>query len=347
MAVRMRDVARLAGVSDATVSLALSGNPRVSEATRRRVIAIADELGYRPNAAARSLRTDSTRALGLVVSDVANPFFAELAGRIERIAGAQGYSVVLCNSDEDAERQDGYLSRLLAGSQVDGVMLVPAGGATPGIFAAGAARARMVLLDRPIAVDGAGDVAEWLRAVPVVRGSGASALGEVAELLIGLGHRRIGIIALPRTTRIGRERHDLMVDALTRRGLAGSAIEVVCGDFRQHSGELAVERLLASPNPPTAYVAADGLMAIGAMKALRRAGVRIPQDVSLVGYDDAPWFDLLDPPLTTVAQPVVELAEAAVRSMLALLAGETPPTTALTCQLVRRSSCGPPPDTHT
>jgi LacI family transcriptional regulator, galactose operon repressor len=343
VAVRMRDVARLAGVSEATVSLVLSGSPRISEATRQRVTQIADELGYRPNAAARSLRTESTRALGLVVSDVANPFFADLAGQIERIAAAEGYSVVLCNSDEDPNRQDSYLSTLLAGSQVDGMLLVPTEDMTPGIKAAGEAGARLVLLDRPIVVHGRETAARRLRRAPVVRGSAADALAEVAELLVGLGHRRFGVIALPLSTQVGRERRDLLVNALLERGIAAEDIAVVPGDFRQSSGERAVEQLLSRPQRPTAIVASDGLMAIGAMKALRRAGLDIPADVSLVGYDDAPWFDLLDPPLTTVAQPVTELAVAAVAAMLALLSGHTSTSAQPPCRLVHRGSCAAPP----
>ncbi|WP_028927525.1 LacI family DNA-binding transcriptional regulator [Pseudonocardia acaciae] len=343
MAVRMRDVARLAGVSEATVSLALSGSPRISEPTRARVAEIARRVGYRPHAGARALRTDSTGALGLVVSDVANPFFAELAGQIERIAAAEEYSLVLCNSDEDAARQDGYLSSLLAGSRVDGVILVPAEAMTPGIKAAASAGANLVLLDRPVTVRGRDAAATRLRDAPVVRGSAAGALADVAELLVGLGHRRVGVIPPPVSNPVGRERRDLLVEALRRHGLAGGDIAVEPGDFRQHSGERAVERLLRRRRPPTAVFAGDGLMAIGAMKALRRAGLRIPEDVSLVGFDDAPWFDLLDPPLTTVAQPITELAAAAVRAMLALLRGEPSLAAAPPCRLVQRGSHGAPP----
>jgi LacI family transcriptional regulator len=346
VAVRMRDVAKLAGVSEATVSLALAGNARISSTTRQRVTDIATRVGYRPHAGARSLRTDSTRAIGLVVSDVANPFFAELAGHIERTAAAHGYSVVLCNSDEDAHRQDEYLAGLLGGSQVDGMILVPANAMTPGIRAAGVAKAKLVLLDRPIAVRGRGAAATSLRGCPVVRASAAAALGEVAELLVGLGHRRIGIIAPPLSTPVGRERRDLLVDALLAHGIDRPDITVTAGDFRQHSGERATEWLLGRPWPPTAVFAGDGLMAIGAMKALRRAGLRIPRDISLIAFDDTPWFDLFDPPLTAVAQPVLELADAAVRAMLALLRGESPASASPPCRLVRRGSCGPPVGTH-
>lgn len=343
MAIRMRDVARRAGVSEATVSLALSGNPRISDATRVRVTTMARQLGYRPHAGARSLRTEFTSSLGLVISDVANPFFAELAGEIQRIAAAAGYSLVLCNSDESSERQDAYLSTLLAGSRVDGVLLVPTSAMTPGIRAAGAAQANLVLLDRPIVVTGRGNAAAHLSASPVVRSSAEVALTDAAKLLSTLGHRRVGIIAPPLETQIGQERRDLLRDSLVAQGLTRRDITVVAGDFRQDSGERAVEELLSRQRPPTALFAADGLMAIGAMKGLRRAGLRIPHDISLIGFDDAPWFDLLDPPLTAVAQPIPELADAAVAAMLALLRREPPRSANPPCRLVRRSSCGVAP----
>ena len=148
----MQDVALQVGVSAATVSLALSGSPRISPATRAKVEQAAQQMGYRPHVGARALRTASTRTIGLVVSDVANPFFAELAGAIQRAAAERAYSLVLCNSDEDPDRQDDYLSSLLAGRQVDGVIVVPTAAMTPGLRQAGASGARMVLLDRPVEV---------------------------------------------------------------------------------------------------------------------------------------------------------------------------------------------------
>lgn len=345
MPARMKDVAELAGVSQAAVSLALRGSTRISAATRARVQEAARELRYHPHAGARSLRTERTNSLGLIVSDVANPFFAELAGDIQRNAAAAGYSIVLANSDEDAGKQDAYLSSLLAARQVDGVMLVPVAAMTPGIAAAGAAGANLVLVDRPLVVPAETPGAEHLLASPVVRSSAAAALDDAARLLTGLGHRRVGIIAPPLATQVGRERRDMMRGALVAAGVALADVAVVAGDFRQGSGERGVEQLLRGDSRPTALFAADGLMAVGAMKALRRAGLRIPEDISLVGFDDTPWFELLDPPLTTIVQPVAELAEAAVHALLALLEG-TPPTSALPpCRLIVRNSCAsaPPP----
>ncbi len=344
MAVRMVDVARRAGVSAATVSLALSGSPRISAPTRDRVTAIAGQLGYQPHAGARSLRTELTRSIGLVISDVANPFFAELAGEIQRAASGAGYSVVLCNSDENPRRQDDYLARLLAGSQVDGVILVPTVAMTPGLRSAGAARARLVLLDRPVAVSGRGASIAHLAQSPVVRSDAAAALDEAAELLTTLGHRHVGIIAPPLQTQIGQERRDLFRDSLVRRGIGRRDITVVEGDFRQDSGARAVHELLAHRRPPTAVFAADGLMAIGALQGLREAGMRVPYDMSVVGFDDAPWFDLFDPPLTAIAQPIAALAEAAVAAVLACIGGRPADSARPACTLVRRNSCGLAPN---
>lgn len=340
MTVRMQDVAQRVGVSAATVSLALAGSDRISPATRTRVEEAARDMGYRPHVGARALRTDSTRTIGLVVSDVANPFFAELAGEIQRAAARQSYSIVLCNSDEDARRQDDYLSSLLAGRQVDGTIVVPTAAMTPGLQQAAAGAAKMVLLDRPVEVTGRGAAARHLAKCPIVRSDARAALDEVAELLTSLGHRRIGIIAPPLQTQVGQERRDVLREALLRRGVPPRGITVVEGDFRQDSGVTAVHRLMARRQPPTAIFAADGLMAVGALKGLRAANIRVPQDVSLVGFDDAPWFDLFDPPMTSVAQPIGALAVAAVDAMVALLTGEPAHSAHPACHLVRRGSCG-------
>jgi LacI family transcriptional regulator len=339
----MQDVARQVGVTAATVSLALSGSPRISPATRAKVEQTAREMGYRPHVSARALRTDSTRTIGLVVSDVANPFFAELAGEIQRAAADRDYSLVLCNSDEDPDRQDEYLSSLLAGRQVDGMIVVPTAAMTPGLRQAGASGARMVLLDRPVEVTGRGAAVRHLAECPIVRSDARVALDEVAELLTTLGHRRVGIIAPPLQTQVGQERRDVLREALLRRGVPTRAIMVVEGDFRQDSGARAARQLLSRRQPPTAIFAADGLMAVGALKGLRAAGLRVPHDISLVGFDDAPWFDLFDPPLTAIAQPIAALAAAAVDAMLALLTGQPAASAHPACQLVLRGSCGAAP----
>lgn len=345
MAVRIKDIAAQLGVSDATVSLALSGSPRISAPTRDRVLAAASELGYRPNTAARALRTESTKALGLIVSDVSNPFFGELAGEIERQAGAAGYAVMLCNSDEDTERQDEYLRELLVGRRADGVILVPTSASTAALRSAAATKAKLVILDRPLTVPGSGEVATYLRGLPTVRSDAGAALREAAEMLVALGHRRFGIVAPPQATPLGRERRTEIRDALIGAGAPARAVVVEEGDFREGSGHRATTALLQRRNRPTAILAADGLMGVGALKAARDLGLRVPYDLSVLCFDDEPWFDLFDPPLTAIAQPIRALADAAVDAFLGLVSGtgvpgleHRPP-----CTLMRRSSCGLPP----
>jgi len=199
----------------------------------------------------------------------------------------------------------------------------------------------MVLLDRPIEVAGQDGAARHLAQCPVVRSDARAAVEEVAGLLTSLGHQRICIIAPPLQTQVGRERRDLLRDALVRRGVPRRQIAVVEGDFRQDSGATAVHRLLSRRHPPSAVFAADGLMAIGALKGLRQAGLRVPDDVSLVGFDDAPWFDLIDPPLAAIAQPIDALATAAVTAILDLLAGRPGKSASPPCHFVHRESCGP------
>lgn len=346
MRVRLRDVAEAVGVSDATVSLALAGNPRISEKTRQRVVAAAEQLRYRPNRAARALRTESTQTLGLIVSDVANPFFSELAGAVERICATAGYSVMLCNSDEDESRQDWYLHELLAGGQADGVLLVPASSMTPGLRTAGSDGAKLVLLDRPIALPCGDQSSTHLLNLPVVRSDPTHALTECADMLRSLGHARVGIVTPPLDVPIGQGRRDEICDALLAVGLSPADITIEQGDFRQESGERATSALMARADPPTAIIAADGLMGVGVMKALRRLGLRIPADVSVLCFDDAPWFELFDPPLTAIAQPVDELAASAVKALLAMVEGSAQPdqeTWRPACTLVRRASCGSSP----
>lgn len=347
MAVKLSDIAASLGVSEATVSLALSGNLRVAEATRQRVMAAANELGYRPNTAARALRTDTTRTLGLIVSDAANPFFGELAREIERRARDAGFALMLCNSDEEPARQDDYLTDLLGGSRVDGVLLVPASSVTPALRAAGTSKAKLVIVDRPLSVPGSGSVADYLRALPTVRSDTERALAEAAELLATLGHTRVGIVAPPLDTPLGRVRRTEIRDALLAAGFSSRAVFVEEGDFRERGGFEATTKLLTRKRRPTAIIAADGPMAVGALKAARDSGLDVPMDLSLLCFDDAPWLELLSPPITAVAQPIAEIADAAVRSLVALIKREPQPeprSLRPACTFVRRASCGVPPE---
>lgn len=204
----IKDVAAEAGVSVATVSRVLNDHPSVSDDARTRVLAAVEALDYRPNAVARSLRTDQTRTLGLVISDVLNPYFTELARSVEEEARALGYSVIIGNADERPELQDHHV-RTLLDRRIDGLLVSPTDGGSPGMLDAARAGTPMVFVDR------------WIPGldVPVVRADGRAAIRDLVAHLHGLGHRRLAIIAGPAATTTGSERVAAFRDALAEFGL--------------------------------------------------------------------------------------------------------------------------------
>ncbi|MFC9428962.1 LacI family DNA-binding transcriptional regulator [Streptomyces sp. NPDC056987] len=325
----IKDVAAEAGVSAATVSRVLNDHPSVSPESRARVLAAVAALGYRPNAVARSLRTDETRTLGLVISDVLNPYFTSLARAVEEEARALGYSVIIGNADERPELQDHHV-RTLLDRRIDGLLLSPADRGAKLILDAVRAATPVVFVDR------------WIPGVdvPVVRADGRAAVRELVAHLLALGHRRPAIIAGPAATTTGSERVDAFRAALGEHGVALPEAYIGQGDFQAESGRRAAERFLDLPRPPDAVFAADNLMALGALDAFRARGLRVPEDIALAAFDDIPWFVHTDPPITAVAQPTDELGRAAVRALVERIAGREPPSVTLPARLVVRSSCG-------
>ncbi|MFH9611093.1 LacI family DNA-binding transcriptional regulator [Streptomyces sp. NPDC017448] len=325
----IKDVAAEAGVSVATVSRVLNGHPSVSQEARTRVLAAVEALGYRPNAVARSLRTAQTRTLGLVISDVLNPYFTELARFVEEEARALGYSVIIGNADERPDLQDHHI-RTLIDRRIDGLLVSPADGGTPLIRDVALSGTPMVFVDR------------WIPGidVPVVRADGTGAVRDLVAHLHGLGHRRLAIIAGPAATTTGDERVAAFRDALRELGIALPDSYIGQGDFQAASGRRATERFLDLAEPPQVVFAADNLMALGALDAIRARGLRVPDDVGLAAFDDIPWFVHTDPPITAVAQPAADLARAAVRALADRIEGRAPQSVTLPARLVVRRSCG-------
>ncbi|WP_393098783.1 LacI family DNA-binding transcriptional regulator [Streptomyces sp. LN325] len=332
----IKDVAAEAGVSVATVSRVLNDHPSVSPDARTRVLAAVQRLGYRPNAVARSLRTDQTRTLGLVISDVLNPYFTELARSVEEEARALGYSVIIGNADERPEIEDHHV-RTLLDRRIDGLLVSPTDGGSPAMLDAARAGTPMVFVDRWIAgVD-----------VPVVRADGRTAVRDLVAHLHGLGHRRLAIITGPAATTTGSERVEAFREALATHGIALPDAYIGQGDFQAESGRRATERFLALPEPPEVVFAADNLMALGALDAVRARGLRVPEDIALAAFDDIPWFVHTDPPITAIAQPTGELGRAAVRALVDRIEGRPPQSVTLPARLVVRRSCGEPPPVRT
>ncbi|MFF1646597.1 LacI family transcriptional regulator [Streptomyces sp. NBC_00984] len=327
----IKDVAAQAGVSVATVSRVLNSHPSVSPDARTRVLAAVDALGYRPNAVARSLRTDQTRTLGLVISDVLNPYFTELARFVEEEARALGYSVIIGNADERPELQDHHV-RTLLDRRIDGLLVSPADGDSPLMADVARDGTPMVFVDR------------WMPGVdvPVVRADGRRAIRDLVAHLHALGRRRLAIIAGPAATTTGNERVEAFREALCAYELTLPDVYIGQGDFQADSGRRVTERFLALPEPPEVVFAADNLMALGALDAIRAAGLRVPQDIGLAAFDDIPWFVHTDPPITAIAQPTGDLGRAAVRALVDIVEGRSPQSVTLPARLVVRRSCGEP-----
>ena len=327
----MKDVAKEAGVSTATVSRVLSGRGEVRDGTRERVAVAAEKLDYRPNAVARSLREQSTRTLGLIIPNVRNPFFTEVARAVEDAARERGYSLMLGNTDEDPEKEAEYLD-VLTEKRVDGLIVSPARASVPRLEALARDRFPVVFLDR------------YVRNVqaPVVRADGRRAVDELVGYLVDLGHERLGVISGPPETVPGRERLEAFLRGAEARGVPVEDTYVKVGNFRRESGLRAMRELWELAEPPTAVFAANNLMALGALQALKRAGVRVPEEMSFASFDDVSWFELAAPPVTAIAQPVGELGGGAAGALLELVEGKEPESMISEANLVVRGSCRSP-----
>lgn len=302
----IREVARLAGVSVATVSKALNGTGNVSETLRTRVVTAARALGYAPHASARSLRSGATRILGLLVADLANPYFLRLVESVERLSSAAGYSVILCNSGEDPEREERHLAMLMS-QRADGVFLIPTRLGWNGRAAAlGELPMPVILVDRSL--EGLGLDSVTTDNLTVGR--------MAADHLHGLGHRRIGVIMGSPDHQIARHRLDGFRDALARADTALDERLVEKDNFTEGAGHAAARRLLTQLDPPTAIFATNNHLALGLLRAVMDAGVRVPDDLSVIVVDELPWPGLMRPQVTVVTQPSEAIAEAAVSSLI-------------------------------
>ena len=325
------DVARRAGVSTSTVSHVVNGTRFVSEAARARVEAAIQTLGYRPNGLARSLRRGQSHTLGLVLPDSANPYFAEIGRELETSAFEAGFSVVLCNSENDREKERLYVN-VLVRNQVDGILLVATGDQSDSIPSLLDGKLPLVMLDREAAKPG-------LDSVMADNFEG----GRLATRhLAALGHRRIGCVAGPPQVSTGAKRLAGYRRALQEAGLRIEGELIRSGDFHPESGWAAAWKLLPVPQPPTAIFACNDLKAMWILRAAHELGRNVPRTLAVVGYDDIELSRYTVPSLTTVAQPKREMAREALRLMTRRLAGGQagPRQRYLPVNLVVRQTCG-------
>lgn len=308
----MKEVARRAKVSIGTVSNVITGSAGVSARLRRKVQKAIRELDYHPNAVARSLKVRQTKIFGMVVSDITNPFFPQIVRGAEDAARERDYVLVIFNTDDQLARERDILSVLRA-RRVDGILLVvgPDTGDVSHILQTQSAGTPIVCLDRIPAGVEADSVS-----VDNVRGARAA-----VEHLIAMGHRRIGIITGARTLQTARDRLEGYKEALQRAGIAIDADFIREGDFRMESGRQLGLELLSRQRPPTALFTANAMMGIGVLRALDEQGLRCPDDLALVTFDDLPVSEVFRPRLTAVAQPAYDIGYTAAQLLIQRLEG--------------------------
>jgi LacI family transcriptional regulator len=296
----LTSIARRLGVSTATVSLALNGQPRVAAATRARVQALAERLHYTPDFLARGLVTRRTGVIGLVIADLGNSYFARLARKVEDAVRARGFDLILASTDEDPAAEDRVL-RMMLQRRVDGVVLTSTASSTH----------RLRRLGLPLVL--LGRVPAGVRADAVAVDNEAGGYLATRHLL-ERGHRRIAIVTGPASLSDVRGRFDGYAAALRERGIAVDKRLVVAGRFTEESGRAAMHRLVR--HRPSAAFVCHNQMLIGALRAARELGLRVPRDLALVGFDEVEWADLVDPPMTMVEQPTQALAAKAVNLLV-------------------------------
>ena len=333
----LRDVAEAAGVHAATASRALNPETRglVNIDTARRVLRAAEALGYQPNPIARSLKTAKSRTIGLVVPDLTNPLFPPIVRGIEDVLGPAGYSALIVNTDNDADREQALVASLRS-RHVEGLIVATARLDHPLLRSLHGQRVPMVLVNRRTEnVD-----------VPFVTPDDATGVALAVKHLAGLGHQRIAHLAGPQTTSTGVARANAFRTAVREHGLDDDpALIVACDYWTEQEGARALREVLDSGTEMTAVVAGNDLVALGCYDVFAERGISCPRDMSVVGFNDMPFLDKLRPPLTTVAIPHHQIGVEAARMLLELFSepDRPPRSVLLPLSLVVRGSTARPP----
>lgn len=324
--VTIADVAEAARVSAATVSRTLNNNAKVDPVLAERVRDAVEELGYRPSSVARNLRRRGTKVWALVIPDINNPFYTAVARGVEDVASESGFSVLLCNTDEDQEKQDRYLD-VAARERVAGVILAPRADDSD-VDCVRSGNIPLVVVDRPLS-----EPADFVTA--------ASFEGAVmaTEHLIRQGWRRPACITRPTDTETTEQRRLGYENVVARHGLPKIVRHV---PFHADSGVEVISQLFDSDEKPDSLLAADSMLALGVLTALRRRNLKVARDVGLISFDDAAWTTVLDPPLSVVAQPAYQIGAEAARLLVRRIRDDghaEPQKLIMSTTLIVRGSC--------
>ncbi len=337
MAATIHDVARRAGVSAPTVSRVLANKENVDPLLRERVLEAVRLLNYRPHRAARALRRQVTRTIAFIIPDIQNPFFTSVLRGVEEAAFLEEYVVMLCNTDDSLQRQQDYISVLKA-EKIAGMVICPAdeSGSLDQVASAREQGIAVVAVDRLLR----------MAEVDTVMSDNAQGADDAVSYLIRLGHTRTGIISGPEHFAPGRERRQGYEQAHSRAGLPLDPFLIKTTDFRPDAATQAARELLTAPpgQRPTALFTTSSRLALGALAAIGELKLRIPDDISFIGFDDAEWAKSYIPQLTVVAQPTYEIGARACRMLLARIADPdiAPEVVRLPAELIVRRSCRPP-----
>lgn len=325
----IKDVARMAGVAPSTVSHYFTGNAPVSRATRARIEEAVRELGYRPNVAARSLRLSQTHTIGLIVPNIANPFFAEIVQAIGYASQQMGYSLLLADSGSDERREIELLENMFR-QHIDGMLIIHTGSRSNHPMLIKDPSRPIVFVDR--------EISERASVATDNYGGGKMA----ARHLSGLGHRRIGLMVGDGHIKNVQQRVQGFQDELKEQGLSVSRNHIITGSQSFETGR-DIQLLMVSPEPPTAVFATNDIIALGAWHKLNDMRLRIPNDVSLIGYDNIDMAQWTVPPLTTIGQDKRELGRQAAAMLIQSIQSNEPSTTTIRIppRLIVRSSTAP------
>ncbi|MFN2278365.1 MAG: LacI family DNA-binding transcriptional regulator [Candidatus Promineifilaceae bacterium] len=332
----IRDVAKRAGVASMTVSRVINDSGYVSDETRAKVEAAIIELGYVPNMLGPSLRFNQTKTLALVITDITNPFWTTVARGVEDAANEEAYSVILCNTDESLEKQEQYVDMLLK-RRIDGILFVPADDSPESVELMRSQKVTVVVLDRKI---------PGVENLDNVRGDSFGGAYDLASYLVELGHRHIAILSGPRRISTSVERVAGFRKAMSEAGLEHNLDNIYWGSFSQTAGFDVAKEAMANRPRPTALLAVNNFIANGALQAIAAADLNVPDDISLVSFDDIPENINPTPFLTVAVQSAYEMGFQATKLLLARLAGEGPEECqeiVLPTRVIIRNSTAPPP----
>lgn len=313
MSITIKDIARMADVSIATVSRVINHkNEGVSEETRSRILRIVKETDYYPNRIARGLVTKKTNILGLILPDITNPFFPGIARGVEDTASKYGYNIILCNSDNKSEKEETYIN-ILTENNVDGIICTSVTGFNnERMKKHKQKKIPFVFLDRSL----------YRENIPVVYSDGTYGMYEMVKYVIKEGHRRIAYISGPEDNSSSAQRMTGYRQAIQMAGIPYDPDIVAIGSYQIKDGNECMRRLLESGHDFTAVVCANDLMAVGALDELKSREIKVPEEISITGYDDIYAAGITSPKLTTVAQPVYEMGCYAVEQLVGLIRGE-------------------------